>query len=279
MPYDAEGLWRSFDFAGDGTDIGRGAGYKTPDGRTIATISPSSVDQNGAVPLWSQRVGFFMPRVGIAFRPTDKWVVRVGAGWFDNIQHLNNWTILNLMPPKSGSLLYQSVTDPLQTLPVTGTDGTVTSVVTRKYRDGQPILTLNDPFLTQSGGVAVKRPVAVLHAKPDTKDGDVWKWNLDIQRELPGNMVATVGYVGNKGTHTGNSIGNYNDAFPSSDTNVQARRPYQQFYDPALPALGIQTVSTIRYLDTYGNSFYHGLQAKIDKRFASGLSIGACVHL
>src|SRR5262249_35733588 len=80
---------------------------------------------------------------------------------------------------------------------------------------------------------------------------------------------------GNKGTHTGNSIGNYNDAQPSPNTDVQSRRPFQQFFDPAVPSKGIQTVSTIRYLDSYGNSFYHALQVKADKRFAQGVSLGA----
>lgn len=275
VPTDAQGLWRSFDFVGEGADAGRGQGYKAPDGRTLSTIYPATVDEKGAVKLWSQGPGFFMPRLGLAFRPTEKWVVRVGAGLFDNIQHMNTWTILNLMPPKSGSLLYQSVTDALPTIPVSNADGTTTNIVPRKYRDGVPILTLNDPFLTKSGAAAVSRPVAVLHIKPDTKDGNVWKWNVDIQRELPKSIAWTIGYVGNKGTHTGNSIGNYNDALPSSNTDVQTRRPFQQYYDPALPQLGVQTVSTIRYLDSYGNSFYHSLQTKIDKRFARGVSLGA----
>ncbi len=274
VPSDSKGLWRTFDFVGEGQDAGRGKGYQTSTGRTIPTVYPATVDSNGAVKLWDQKIGFFMPRVGIAYRPSEKWVVRMGAGWFDNIQHLNNWTILNLMPPKSGSLLYQSVTDAAQTIPVAGVSGPA-NVVTRKYRDGVPILTLNDPFLTKSGGVAVKRPVALLHAKPDIKDGDVWKWNFDVQRELPKSIALTLGYVGNKGTHTGNSIGNYNDALPSSNTDVQSRRPFQDYYDPALPQNGIQTVSTIRYLDSYGNSFYHAFQAKLDKRFARGLSLGA----
>jgi outer membrane receptor protein involved in Fe transport len=97
VPSDAKGLWRTFDLPGYGTDIGRGKGYQTSDGRTIPVIYPSAVDATGAVKLWKQRPGFFMPRLGLAFRPHEKWVLRIGAGWFDNIEHLNNWTILNLM--------------------------------------------------------------------------------------------------------------------------------------------------------------------------------------
>jgi len=157
---------------------------------------------------------------------------------------------------------------------VTGADGASYPVRTRRYRAGAPVLSLNDPFLTKTGATAVSRPVNVLHIKPDTKDGDVWKWNLDIQRELPLNTALTIAYVGSKGTYTGNSRGNYNDALPSPDTNFQARRPFQRFYDPALPQLGVQTLGSIRYLDSYGNSFYHGLQVKADKRFARGIAFG-----
>jgi hypothetical protein len=270
VPIDAKGLWRTFDLPGYGTDAGRGKGYQTPDGRTIPAIYPATVDEKGAVKLWKQHPGFFMPRVGLAFRPSEKWVIRAGAGWFDNIEHLNNWTILNLMPPKSGSLVSQSVTDPFSTIPVSNADGSTTNVVTRIYRAGAPVLTLSDPFQAKT-----PPPTAVLMAPPDTRDGDVWKWNFDIQRELPHSIAWTIGYVGNKGTHNGNSIGNFNDALPSSNTDVQSRRPYQQYYDPALPQFGIQTVSTIRYLDSYGNSFYEALQTKVDKRFARGVSIGA----
>ncbi|MGH9719562.1 MAG: TonB-dependent receptor domain-containing protein [Bryobacteraceae bacterium] len=275
VPIDAKGLWRSVDFPGEGTEVGRGKGYRTPDGRTIPAMVPESVDEKGAIPLWKRDIKFFMPRVGLAYRPSDKWVFRLGAGWFDNINHMNTWTILNLQPPKSSSLLYQSVTDAVATrVPVTGTDGQPYMVQTFRYRTGQPILTMNDPFLTRASATAVARPVALLHIKPDTKDGDVWKWSFDIQRELPLQTALTVGYVGTKGAHVGNSIGNYNDAPVSTDRNVQARRRFQNFFDPALPQLGVQTMSTIRYLDSYGESFYHGLQVKADKRFARGLAMG-----
>lgn len=275
FPVDSKGLWRTLDFVGKGPVEGRGAGYQAPDGTLIPTIFPARVDKTGAVKLAKQWVRFFMPRVGIAFRPSEKWVIRTGAGWFDNINHVNTWTIFNLMPPKSGSLLFQSVTDLDKTITVTGADGNPYTIRTRKYRPGQPILTLNDPFLQQTGGGAVVRPVNVLHLPQDYVDGDVWKWSFDIQRELPFATSLTIGYVGSKGTHVGNSIGNYNQAPPSSNTNIQARRPYQRFYDPATPNLGIQALGNIRYIDSYGESFHHGLQIKVDKRYGRGLALGS----
>ena len=273
-PYDSQGLWRTLDFPGTGLGIeGRGAGYQVPGGAVIPVIAPASLGEAGAIPLFRTR-NYFMPRLGITFRPTEKWVVRTGAGLFDNINHLNTWTIFNLMPPKSGSLIYNSVTDVAQTIQVIGGTGNPVNLQTRRFRPGSPILTLDDPFLQRAGIAAAPRATALNYLPPDYKHGQVWKWSFDIQRELPFNAALTVGYVGSKGTHVGNSIGNYNQPSPSPDTNVQARRPYQQFYDPAVPRAGVQTLSTIRYIDAFGESFYHGLQVKLDRRFSGGLAGG-----
>jgi hypothetical protein len=275
VPVDSKGLWRTLNFPGVGTEIGRGKGYQASDGATISTVYPDFVDERGAVELFGQRTRFFMPRLGIAWRPTNKWVVRAGAGWFDNINHLNSWTIFNLMPPKSGSLLYQSNTSIAQTLTVVGSNGTTYSPTTRQFTAGQPIITLNDPFLQTTGGTATVRAINLNYLPPDQVDGDVWKWSLDIQRELPYQIGFVAGYSGSKGSHLGNSIANFNSPDPSSNTNVQARRPYQRFYDPATPNLGVQTIGRIRYLDSFGESFYHGLQLKLDKRFSKGLAFGS----
>lgn len=273
-PWDSKGLWRTLDFPGDGGGVkGRGAGYQVPNGQRIPAIAPAALGDPGAIPLF-KRKSFFMPRLGITFRPTEKWVFRTGAGMFDNINHLNTWTIFNLMPPKSGSLIFNAVTDPAQTIPVIGGTGQTVNLQTRMFRPGTPILTFNDPFLQQAGVAAASRPVGLIYLPPDYKHGSVYKWSFDIQRELPGNAALTVGYVGSKGTHAGNSIGNFNQPNPSPDTNIQARRPYRQFFDPATPNLGVQTISTIRYIDSYGETFHHGLQVKLDRRFSRGLAGG-----
>ncbi len=277
VPTDAEGLWRTLDLPGDGDIVdGRGAGYRTPDGRTIPVVFPTAVDKNGAVKMYDQDVRFFMPRIGIAWRPIDKTVVRIGGGWFDNINHMNTLTIFNLMPPKSGSDLFQTFTNVAQTIQVAGADGATYPVQTRMYRSDSNIISLSDPLFNQGGGRTTGgRAVNLSMIPPDYNDGGVYKWSFDVQRELGKDLVMTVGYVGTKGTHVGNSIGNFNNpGTPSSATNVQARRPYQQFFDPALAERGIQTLGNVRYIDSFGNGFYHGLQAKVDKRYGNGLAFG-----
>ena len=51
---------------------------------------------------------------------------------------------------------------------------------------------------------------------------------------------------------------------------LEADRLYPEFYDAATPNLGVQAMGRIRYLDSYGESFYHGVQVKLDKRSNTG---------
>ena len=172
-PREITGEWRTINFPGGGRGLDDFVVPAT--GELIPTFGPEFVDERGAVKLWKQDVKFFMPRVGIAYRPAEKWVLRVGAGWFDNLMHQNTFTLLNLNPPKSVNFRFNSVTDNAQTIPVTGADGASYNVRTRAYREGNPVITLNDPFFVNAPGDAVQGAISSLHIPPDYKDGDVWK--------------------------------------------------------------------------------------------------------
>ncbi len=287
-PFDAQGLWRTINFPGEGGPSVRGASSFTDPatGLAIPTAGPEFVDERGGDALWNQDYRFLMPRLGIAYRPAEKWVVRMGAGYFDNIMHQNNWTILNLMPPKSGSNTFVSVTlapcpadDLAANMCPVGTDPSgqarnVMGAQTRLFNPANDIITLDDPFLASTGGVAAAKNVNTLHVKPDYKDGDVWKWSLDVQRELAGGVTATIGYVGSKSSHVANSIRNWNAPAPNPDSNLQANRPWPRFFDLSQPEKGVQGLAVVRYLDSYANGFHHGLQLKLDKRYSNGLAFG-----
>ena len=187
---------------------------------------PEFQDERGAVKLFEQDLRLFMPRVGIAWRPIDKTVIRMGGGWFDNINHMNTLTILNLMPPKSGSDLYQTFTNPALTIPVVGANGQSFNIQTRQYRPDSNRILLDDPLFVQGGATAAQRAANVTMITPEYNDGGVYKWSFDVQRELTKSTVVTIGYVGTKGVHVGNSVGNFNNpGTPSTNTNIQGRRP------------------------------------------------------
>ena len=232
--------------------------YATSTGAQIPTLFPAVESAEGKEKFWKQVAPFWQPRLGIAYRPSNKWVIRTGAGQYTSPQHFVQISTANLMPPLSGFQQYDSVTDAVAGSP------------TRIFRAGQPILTLNDQF----SGTLARPPVSVWRLEPDRQERDVWQWSFDVQRELPGSMALTIGYVGSKTTHSANSYENFNGALPSRDTNFQARRPIQQFFDPSVPAQGVQTLGRIFAFDSYSNQHYHGLQTKLERRFSRGLSFG-----
>lgn len=232
--------------------------YTTPGGAQIPTLYPNVESPEARQKFWKQVSPFFQPRLGIAYRPSGKWVVRAGAGQYTSPQHFVQISTANLMPPLSGFQQFDSITD------------SVPGSSTRRFRPGLPILTLDDPFT----GSTMSRPVSVWRLEPDRQERDVWQWSFDIQRELPGSMSLTVGYVGSKTSHSANSYENFNGALPSLDTNFQNRRPIQQFYDPSEPGKGIQTLGRIFAFDSYSNQFYEGLQMKLERRFSRGITFG-----
>jgi hypothetical protein len=256
VPVDRSGGWRSLSLEST---------FSAPDGSALPTIIPTEIDERGAVKLWQQEKRLVMPRVGIAFRPSNKWVIRSGGGWFANVEHLNTFTILANMPPFGGSQEFNSVTDAGRSLMVTA-NGMNYPINTRRFRPGAPIVSFDDPF----GGSATIRPSNLLRVLPNHRSPNHWQWSLDLQRELPFDSALTVGYVGSKSSNVGNTIANFNSPDPSPDTNFQSRRPYQRFYD-----LGrIQDLAGLRVVDSYGNGFYHGLQISVEKRYSRGLVYG-----
>jgi hypothetical protein len=120
---------------------------------------------------------------------------------------------------------------------------------------------------------------------PLTHDPYVMVLNFQIQRELPGNLVISAGYVGSLGRHIENQGINGNhvptaarikyksqlnhlvpmpanlvaDGFPANYPWSQLFKPFPQYLGPSW------------YGTAFSNSEYHGLQFKIEKRFSHGL--------
>ena len=92
---------------------------------------------------------------------------------------------------------------------------------------------------------------------PEYKEGYVQSWNLTLEKELRNGMFFSAAYVGSKGTHL-SALGYFNEAPPAAGS-ISARRPF--------PLL-----ATSEYFDNFGDSHYHALQTKAEKRFGSGLS-------
>lgn len=257
VPHDVNRKWRSLRL-----DILT----QSTDGRQLPTVVP---EPNADFDFYGTDNRYFMPRVGLAYRATDKWVIRAGGGWFANVQQMNNMTILDLQPPYSGTFGFNQVDQAGLTLPLNygGRDYTIT---TRRFTPGQPILTLDNPFPGQ--GTAAAR-TNVLAFSPDNKASSVVQWSFDIQRELPAKTIVTVGYVGSKTSHLDNTISNFNSPGPSTNTDFNSRRPFQAYVSRG-EGNQARLLGNIRYLDSFANASYHALQVQVQKRYSQGFTAG-----
>ena len=125
------------------------------------------------------------------------------------------------------------------------------------------------------------------------------QWNFNVQRELPGNIITEVAYIGSRGTdlligESGLQFAQVDPSYLSLGTGLQDQVPNPFFgiiTNPSSP-LRFQTVSRNRLLRPYpqydgvsafrvpgAKSIYHGFTARADKRFAKGLSLLASYTL
>ena len=118
------------------------------------------------------------------------------------------------------------------------------------------------------------------------KRGYSQQWNLNVQRELPGQWVVEVGYMGNRGV--GMPVNAAFDYLPNSaralgnDLQTQVTNPF--FGIVTVGNLSLPTVSRATLLDTYpqfqgasgldswADSIYHAATLRVEKRFSRGLS-------
>jgi hypothetical protein len=176
------------------------------------------------------------PRIGLAWQILPHTVLRTGYGRFFSPQELRSGDPFQL---------YYNV--PFVVEPNYQSDGTV-------------------PALTVSGGFPAVDPNNITGASVTTSAEGAGsrlhspvldEWNLNLQHELPANVLVEIAYVGSKATHLGTML-DYNQDPTPGPGDPQLRRPYPQF-------------GSFSSMVNRGNSNYHALQLKVDKRISHGL--------
>ncbi len=198
----------------------------------------------------------FGPRFGFAYRAAEKWVIRGGSGLLYVGQY-------DQATPIVANIGFGLRTD------VVSVDGGRTPAFL--LRNGLPPAAQPSNDLLVPGYGAV-RPgqsptLAVEFFEPKGRTVPyLINFNFNVQRQLPGNAVFEVGYlstVGHKLTAPGSRSINQVDPARISPGNSQLLRPFPQFSDVRVIA------------PTIGNSNYHGLNLRLEKRFSRGLQFNA----
>lgn len=177
------------------------------------------------------------PRIGFAYRATDRTTIRGGFGIYYNANQLNSYTLATQNYPLSASTSYfttpgnlVSLASPTAGAPsgakVAGTPGTFVSAVT-----------MGPHLPTQT----------------------LYQWNLSWGQDLWNGAGAELQYLGSHAVHLDRDFYDNQPLLPSTNTNINANRPNQLF-------------GTIRRIQNDEYSHYNGLTAILRQRAAHGLS-------
>ena len=198
----------------------------------------------------------FAPRFGLAYKITDKTVLRFAYGLFyGNMSNTGGGEFMETMPPfHIKSSLVTGRVDPFL-----------------KHSDGLPPGTIS-PRNAQG--------VEMSSFEFDPQWPLAQNWNFNLQFSLPGDSLWEIGYFGNKMNHM---IGRYDENLPRPGPgSPNSRRPWSRTEIPAscrdelcfdgTDPGGFITLGRMNRHAFRENTLYHGLQTKLEKRYSKGVT-------
>jgi len=237
--------------------------------------------------MWDPQKFALAPRAGIAFRIDDKTSIRAGYARFlvpyelnINLAPVSGYeTVGFLEPPFLGMTGYQNTAPLLQGVPQ--------QTITNPYPANNPLL----PILGKGYGTNLGRGgQALLWYPPDQKKARNDRFNFNVQRQLPNQIVVSATYFLNIGNqqYTKN-LNNINPQYQlqyQNSLNQQVANPFYNYLTPALfpgPLRNQQQVSLGSLLvpyPQYGGLYelgvlgagerYHSVEVKAQKAFSKG---------
>ena len=183
----------------------------------------------------------FGPRIGLAYRPSDKWVVRAGYGLTND-----PYKAMELIRANYPILIQVKLESPNGLTPARSLSQGIPAI--QVPAEGNGILDIPSDYAWTGYPKKLDR-------------GYIQSWNFTVQRELPGSFTGQVGYVATRSVRQLGLVDiNAGQVIGAGDEGK-----------PLLTAFG-RTASTV-FLQPVGTGHYDSMQAQLQRRFAAGLSL------
>jgi hypothetical protein len=205
---------------------------------------------NGRTQLQSNKLFALWPRVGAAYQLGAKMTVRSGFGMYTFPWNVDNYASCCLGNSRSSSGNETDSTGNISPVVILSSDGNT------NYQGGKGA-SINSLFVAAPTTPQAYNGQAVSYMKYDQPLPRLYSWNLTVQRQLTGSMMAEAAYVGSS---SNNLIFNTDlNQVPASllAPNDAGSRPFPEY-------------QAISGFNTNGQSFYSGFQAQIERRFSNG---------
>ena len=183
----------------------------------------------------------FGPRVGLAYRPSNKWVVRAGYGLTND-----PYEAMELIRANYPILIQVKLESPNGLTPARALSQGIPAI--QVPAEGNGILDIPSDYAW--GGYPQK-----------LDRGYIQSWNFTVQRELPWNFTGQVGYVATRSVRQLGLVDiNAGQVIGAGDEG----KPLETRFG--------RTASTV-FLQPVGTGHYNSLQAQLQRRFSGGLSL------
>ena len=188
----------------------------------------------------------FMPRIGIAYKLTDKTVLRGGWGmYYAYMEPFGDAQYLIGNPPSS-------------------------YVVNQGSSATKPAVLLKDG--PAEGSLELENATGLQFISYDTDPPGTYahQWNFNIQQELGRDWLFEIGYSGSNGNHL---LRRYEENYsPPGPGGINEKRRYKSAQITGTDIV-VSPLGPIIGYNHDGSSDYHALVTKIEKRFSTGFTL------